>query len=438
MSSKVLVISHNAFSDVYNNGKTMESILSSFDSSNLAQLFFSQNEAPDFTYCRNYYKITDIDVLKSMLMCKGTSSAIGSKLECPPITNVNHNIKGFSKKNIDGIMFSFFKTLFHRSKIFRDLLWSCSNWHSSSLERWIANFNPDVIFYVGGDSKFSHEIAMTLSDKLNIPLISYFTDDYILSKEFSGLDIISRYSSGLLESTYKRTIKKSSKLYTIGKSMSEHYANHFNREFGCIMNSVDWKPFSPKMSFGKDINVSYFGGLHLGRSDMIIKFAKKHPFLKVKVYSITPPSSSCLLEFKLNNIEYCGGVTGKELDEAMFDADAFLHIESDDESYCSLTKLSVSTKIPEYLISSRLVIGYGPVYLASMKILKDNNIGIVISSAEDKDDVKLNEFLSNGSAVSNMVSLGYNFANENFLKSKNSTMLKFQIENVVANHGKGD
>ena len=64
----------------------------------------------------------------------------------------------------------------------------------------------------------------------------------------------------------------------------------------------------------------------------------------------------------------------------MFDADAFLHIESDDESYCSLTKLSVSTKIPEYLISSRLVIGYGPVYLASMKLLKDNNIGIVISN----------------------------------------------------------
>ncbi len=436
MSSKVLVISHNAFSDVYNNGKTMESILSSFDSSNLAQLFFSQNENPDFTYCKNYYKLTDIDILKSRLLCKGVSSDIGCKLEYSSVTNVHENEKEFSKKNIDGMIFSFLKTLFHRSKIFRDLLWSCSNWYSSSLAQWIANFNPDVIFYVGGDSKFSHEIAMTLSNNLNIPLISYFTDDYILSQEFSGLDIINRYSSSLLETTYKRTINKSSKLYTIGKSMSEHYAKYFNREFGCIMNSVDWKPFNPKLSLGKEINVSYFGGLHLGRSDMIIKFAKKYPFLKVKVYSITSPSSSCLLEFKHNNIEYCGGVTGKELDKAMLDADALLHIESDDKSYCSLTKLSVSTKIPEYLISSRLVIGYGPEYLASMKILKDNNVGIVISSEEDKNDVDLNELLSNASAVNNMVSIGYNFATENFLKSKNSAMLKFQIESVVENYGK--
>jgi hypothetical protein len=61
----VLVVSTNCFSDVYNNGKTLESIFSSFDKRNLAQVFFSENMNPDLNFVNNYFKISDVNVLKN-------------------------------------------------------------------------------------------------------------------------------------------------------------------------------------------------------------------------------------------------------------------------------------------------------------------------------------------------------------------------------------
>ena len=93
-----------------------------------------------------------------------------------------------------------------------------------------------------------------------------------------------------------------------------------------------------------------------------------------------------------------------------------LHVESDDDYNRLLTKLSISTKIPEYLISGRLVIGFGPTDVASMKILSSNNIGIVLSSEISKDVLReeLDKIVTNFELRKKIGKRGYDYAVENF------------------------
>ena len=63
---RVLIISNNSFSSVYNNGKTLEALFSSFPKDNLAQLYFHEGSVPDFSFCERYWKISEIDLIKSI------------------------------------------------------------------------------------------------------------------------------------------------------------------------------------------------------------------------------------------------------------------------------------------------------------------------------------------------------------------------------------
>ena len=63
---KVLIVSHNVFSKTESMGKTLEGYFKDFDSNELAQ-FYIHSQIPTSKICKNYYRITDKDAIKSIL-----------------------------------------------------------------------------------------------------------------------------------------------------------------------------------------------------------------------------------------------------------------------------------------------------------------------------------------------------------------------------------
>ena len=61
---KVLILSHNPITTYQNMGKTLLSLFSSFNISELCQLYIYPT-IPDIEKCNSYYRITDRDVFKS-------------------------------------------------------------------------------------------------------------------------------------------------------------------------------------------------------------------------------------------------------------------------------------------------------------------------------------------------------------------------------------
>lgn len=421
---KVLVISHNCFSKVYNNGKTLEAIFSSFDKNSLSQLFFVSDNTIDYSYCSNYFQITDIAVLKTLLtfrLCGCGSELSSNSMEIVKRETATHkSLNKYLKSN----------SLVY---LIRDLLWQYGFWKTKRLTDWCRNTSPDVIFFVGGGSTFSHNVALYISNLLSKPLVTYFTDDYLLlySRRKKYIERIQHYR---ISKCYQKTIERSSLAYVIGTLMAKEYSSIFNKPFFPIMNLVDINPYIPYVK--KDsIKVSYFGGLHLDRWRMLVRLAELfNGFENVffSVYTVEDLSDDVRLAFEQANI-HCGGtIIGASLRDAMLDSDVLLHVESDNDCYKSLTKLSISTKIPEYLNSGRFILGYGPIDIASFRILIDNNIGAVISSSlSNSDIINLLEDIINNYEYRRSVGLrGYNYSIEHFDKLKVSNEVKNNIESI--------
>lgn len=421
MGKKILIISHNCVSKVNNNGKTIESIFSYFPKDDLYQVFFMNQKYMDLNFCNSYFRISDFDLLKAVF-------SLNLK-KCGKIIDSSDSVNLCSDKTNNNTMFyCCMKKLFNS---FRDYLWLLPFWKSNNLISWIDKINPDIVFYVGANKSFSHRITRYIVNKFNLKLFTFFTDDYIIYHQSSSLlDFCNQH---ILRTQYNKTISLSSNLFTIGELMSEEYSSYFNRKFSTIMNNVEINPSHQISSTTtkSEYIISYFGGLHLGRWKMISDLAQSILSISnvhIHVYTTSSITKEIKDAFSRNRVIFNDAVFGEELKARMNEADLLLHVES--EKYKSLTKLSVSTKIPEYLVSGKLILAYGPLDLASIKLIFDNNLGAVISSSCTKDEIsyKIKHIITDRNNWSEVINSSFQYAKTNYDKHKNSKNL-FNIIN---------
>lgn len=367
---KILIVSNNSLSQTRNNGKTLKMMFSEFDKSELCQFFCRGNGDVDFTAASNFYYISDIQVLKKMFMPWKTSGYVVKHPE-----NNTQQGQAYTKGPIIP------RTAF--TQYLRELVWGSAKWDDRAFWKWIDQNHPDAVFFMGSYSIYMHRIVRKIHKRNRIPVITYFTDDYIIYPN----DSFYKY---LLIKEYRKTIAESSLCYAIGDDMAEEYSAFFKKPFKAIMNIVPFKDWSDNKETKKVI-ISYFGSLYYDRDKAIKHLAqfikdKAKDFLKVdytiRVYSASILSQKEIDEFKSLNVEIKGFVSGERMLKAQNETDINLHVESDNEDYKKLTKLCVSTKIPEYLISSKPTIAFGPKDVASIKIFASIDERMVISSEE--------------------------------------------------------
>ena len=218
--------------------------------------------------------------------------------------------------------------------------------------------------------------------------------------------------------------------------MSVEYGKVFNRFFYPIMNAVEHKPYKPKHIVSEvKPKISYIGGLQINRWKMICQFAKCiDDIADVIVYTMSDITEEMAKAFDSAHITLGGFLKGKaEVNKALEDSDILLHVESDDFWYRRYTFLSVSTKIPEYLMSSRLTIGYGPIEVASMRIMSDHNVGIVISSDLSPSEVKsiICRALTDEKYRNNMILNAYTFASSEFDVDVVAHNFRCKMESII-------
>lgn len=416
---KVLVIAANPFSDINNNGKTLKSIFCSFDRSSLFELYFrpQDNIIGDGEFAQSYYAVSELDIIRSFIhfnkKCGGVQ--VFERAKNKTIVE-DQTYKRFLHGNLKD------------NRFLRSLLWKSRRWDTKEFREWYQNWKPDVVFALLGGPSQMFTIAEEISEKLNIPLVVYFTDDYLIHP--SSGNKISKKS----EKAFRKIINHSSARYCIGEQMCEEYARFFDSDFLPIMNSVDVIPYSPKAEFNSPLVISYFGGLSLGRWEMISRLADVvKDEAVIKVYTAHEITDEITAAFDKPNIMMCGKVLGEDLDKARQSSDWLLHVESDKKEHRSRTALSISTKIPESLMQSRLLFAYGPSEVASMQLIQTNDLGLYISSElplEQQRNLFL-RFISNPEKIQEKVAKAYDYACINFDKQVVSKKLKSELIEVV-------
>lgn len=410
---RILIIANNAISKTANNGKTLRSLLRGIPSENIAQFYTGTNEFPDTEVCKNYYRVTEFQVLKSIcslsFKVRDSHQLHMANIEGQnAITIEDSNTLKMIKDNAKNLAF------------IREFIWNFKTWDTKALDQWILNFKPTIIFAVLGDCGFIHKIAVCLKQRYKIPLAVFFTDDYVINDDSKNL--IQHLHFKYLNRIYAKTLSAAEDAFVIGKAMQEAYEKKFNRHFGVLVNGVDFSGpvLQPKaIDLRKPIVISFIGGIHLNRWQSIVKLGgifNSIPNYKfeLKVYTVRRPDDEILEAFNRSNVEYCGGLSAEQVINQIKKTDILLHVESFDKQNRLYTKYSISTKIPEYMSSNRGIIACGPHEIASIRIFSENNIGCVLTDKDSDDEIrtKIISYIDNYNNID--FERQYSFAKANF------------------------
>ncbi len=382
-----LIISHNVICDSTNNGKTIKSIFKNFNDSNISQIYF-RNEFPQSDFNSSYFKITDYDIVKSFF---SFSNKCGSEI-------VEIQTNKFPKSSL-------YKTKPTILYILRDLVWLLRKNKNINLESWLKKCNPSLIFFVASNNRFSYDLALKLSTRKNIPLIVYFTDDYILqNKKYNLFKYLHGY---FIKKRFFAACEISILRLVIGNKLGEAYSLMTGKKFETVMNlPILFSNEVENIHNNGSFVFLYIGNLSLNRWKSLLQIAIiidglniNTINLELRIYSLENLSSNISNEFnKYKFVKFMGSERDKlKLFQIIKSANIVLHVESFEKKMIEITKFSISTKISEYLAYGKCILAYGPNEIASINFLRENDLSISCIS---------NEELSN--AIFKIVSGNYN------------------------------
>lgn len=370
MGKRILVISNNVFSTTYSNGKTIYSLIQALPQEDVAQLYF--NSSPPEISGYKYYQLSDRNVLCGQF---------------------NASLRG---KRIDRIKEQSDRNVFHPSSdiprnnytlALRELLWH-NAWKSKQLDEWLNDFRPDIVFFLAGDCLFAYKICAYIVNKYYTKLSVYVTDDYVLPR--SKESYLGKYRRKKISEMMMKCVKRSSAFFTISERMRQEYKKLYNKDSICIFNiseSMRDERLCKKSEENETLILTYAGSLYYGRDEVLWKLAQAierlnngHQELKkarLVIYSNSKPSKEFLVKLKsLTSVSFLGGLDQAQLKQKLNLSNILVFVESFDSEQIEKTRLSLSTKIPEYIPLGKPIVAIGPRNIGSMDYLEDVSVCI--------------------------------------------------------------
>lgn len=370
---KVLVVSHNCFSKSGSNGRTISNFFLDWPIDSLAQFYIS-NEIPDSDVCNNYFRVTDIEALKSIF---NSNKSINISNEYSKLSN--------DKGKVFQRVYAKHKKRRSYNYIVRNFVWDSKRWMSDKFTNWIDDFAPDMVLIQLGDYSFMLRIALELAEKRGIPLVVYNSEDYYFKDKKSLSPLYNFYRHD-----YKRQVQKlisysSCSVYN-SEMLQQTYQKEFKHDSVVIMTSSDITPLTNK-KINIPLTVSYLGSLGVGRHEPLIELAealhKADPDIYLDIYGEMPNAEVEKLLLNSTGIRLKGFVPYEQVVRVIRTSDILVHAENFSEFYKSDLKHAFSTKIADYLSSGACFLYYGSDNLASTQYLLSHECACVITKRAD-------------------------------------------------------
>lgn len=418
-----LVIQNNPFSYKTGNGKTIASMFSLWDSTNLAQIYTS-NLQPDFSVCKNYFKMSDGAALKSFVKRK----PFGVEIEGVEDNNGDAGVEtvqynGFARAVRDWMRESCFIA------VVRDFIWRKSCWNNDGIFKWLDKLSPQFICLTAGNMSIFYDMALVISEKYQIPLYVYISDDYFIYR--SGLNPWKNLQRRRMSKKLAQVIDKSSYVIAICDKMSRVFQEKYGGRYYTCMNSIDLPEHRHANTerTDKKIKLVYAGNLGINRWKVLNLIGRSLEELRregieaqLDIYSSYTPTKRILRALTIPGaLQFCGSVYGEELNRVKGEADILVHVEAFEKRYRQLTYTAMSTKISEYLGSGQTILAVGPKEAASIEFLKENNVALVVTN-QSTDEIKdrVRRYIAEPQKCDDMCERAVKIAGERFSKTENA------------------
>lgn len=258
---------------------------------------------------------------------------------------------------------------------------------SENLRTWFRDFEPGIV-YGQPSSLGTIRLLMSIRERTGIPLVIHMMDDWPAVAYRRGLlhrQIRQRTLSALTE-----LVRKSEKCFAIGDAMAEQYQLMFGREFRSFQNCValdeyrsvrrnDWRR-------SKVFRVAYRGRFGMAVEHSVLDVAECVGRLRSRgmdiTFDIATPDTGCETARVLAERDY---VTLSEpadiriVPSALASADVLTLPYDFDPRSRAFIRLSIPTKLPEYLASGTPVLVYAPDETAVVRYARSDDWGLVVS-----------------------------------------------------------
>ena len=150
-----------------------------------------------------------------------------------------------------------------------------------------------------------------------------------------------------------------------------------------------------KKKRNQSVSLLYAGSIYLGRYETLKRLCevvRKNAIndICINIYTQEDAWNQLKSEFeKYEFVNYGGFIGQEELMTQIRESDGLLFFESFDEEILKYTKLSLSTKVPEYLSSGIPIFAVGNATQGSIKYLSDNKAAYVATDDSQIESVFL-------------------------------------------------
>lgn len=373
-SKRILIIANDAMNSSSSNGRTMMNLLKRFDGENLAQFYI--HGSPDYDICKNYFKSSDINALRTFLFLKRKPEIIDSNL-AKSNDEIASNIK---KKNCV-------------KRLFRNIAWMSFRWWKRDFDEFLEAFSPNVIVLQAGDAPFMYAIAWKISKKYNIPIVMYNSESYVLKKYMYNSAKHNRVSHFFLKASLKKQYKRimsrvSYCIYSTEYLEREYQEKYPHKDKSCTLYTISEMSRLPDNS-GEAFNLLYCGNLGVGRDVPLSQIAKvlsnTCTSARLDIYGKFVDEESKRLVCSNENVNSNGFVPYDEIPHLMSEASMLVHTEHPDR--LENLKNAFSTKIADSLASGRPFLVYASREYPFVEYLMENDCAHIASNEEELKEI---------------------------------------------------
>lgn len=252
---------------------------------------------------------------------------------------------------------------------------------------WVEEFKPDVIYSVLGSVRMMN-VVLQLSKRFALPIVPHFMDDWPTTAYTESLVLsLPRF---ILGKKLNSVLSRSKFGLTICADMAEEFSRRYGKRFDYFMNCVEI-PGQNEINLGRRdglLKFGFVGGLHLNRWRSLVWIARalqelKDEGSKVSFEIYAPRRDLASYGYLFEEYSVVSKMTSISVDDVsktLSSLDVLIHVESFLELDSRYTRLSISTKIPQYMSVGRPILAVGPETLSSMRYVKRTGAGLVVNS----------------------------------------------------------
>lgn len=409
--------------------RAFDAYFHNWEKSNMRQIF-SNTKTPVKGHCGSLYQITDHRLLRRWLHMTDEVGVIFDDKDLPLDWENTDLEVGNGTVNL---LYKIGSKDSPLKYILRGILWRKKYWNTKKLNDWLDEFQPECVFLAFSDDYFIPQIALYVSEKYNIPIMSCIGDDYYFNdkKSFSPFYHIYRR-------TYKRLIDKvfrrpGSAMY-IGNKIRDKYNSEFglNGETIYLTSDIARHEFRPIDT--QNPKFIYCGNIRLGRNDSLadIGYAlqKINPEYYVDVYSAEKNEEFIRVLEACPGVRFHGAVPYTEVMRLTAQSDVSIIVEGFKKTDVDTTRYSLSTKAADAIASGGNIFVYGDINCGVIEYMHQSGCAVVCTEKETLEE-KLRELIFDRDLQKRLYERAIVVDREDHDKEKNRTLTEKMFVELI-------